>query len=243
MIKIYSPLEQFEVVPLFLNISNVALATIWMVVGIILIIIGATSEGSIINKTAWKKLILDLTFTFFNLTKNQIHSQQSYFGFIFSLFICIILVNLIGLIPYSYTITSHVIINLGLSLPLFIMIVLTGLTQYKLNFFILFVPSGAPAILLPLITLIEFVSFMSRPISLTVRLTSNLISGHLILKLFAGATWYIITSSLFILSFIPFMGLVAFGFLELGVACIQAYVFVLLTAIYLNEMHELSEIK
>jgi F-type H+-transporting ATPase subunit a len=149
----------------------------------------------------------------------------------------ILAINLIGMIPYTFTVTSHIIVTVSLALLVFLTVIIYGFWKNGLRFFKLFVPSGIPIVILPLVSFIEVLSFISRPISHSVRLFANMLAGHITLKVFAG-----FVTMLGAAGFLGWMGAalplaltVALTALELLVAFLQAYVFAILTCIYLND--------
>ena len=162
---------------------------------------------------------------------------MKFFPLVFSLFIFILMVNMLGLLPYGFTVTSHIIITVSLALLVFLTVVIYGFWKNGLKFFRLFVPSGIPIVILPLIVFIEVLSFFSRPISHSVRLFANMLAGHITLKVFAG--FIVMLSALGIGGVIgaalPLALVVALTALEFLVAFLQAYVFAILTCIYLND--------
>ncbi len=162
---------------------------------------------------------------------------MKFFPLVFSLFIFVLTVNLLGLLPYGFTVTSHIIITVALALLVFVTVLVYGFWKNGLRFFKLFVPSGIPIYILPLIVFIEVLSFLSRPISHSVRLFANMLAGHITLKVFAG--FIIMLSALGIhgvaASILPLSLVVALTALEFLVAFLQAYVFAILTCIYLND--------
>jgi F-type H+-transporting ATPase subunit a len=160
-----------------------------------------------------------------------------FFPFVFSLFMFVLVANLWGMFPYFFTVTSHIIITAALALAVILTVVVFGLWRHRLRFFRLFVPSGVPAVLLPFIIVIEVLSFLSRPISLSIRLFANMLAGHITLKVFAG-----FVATLGSLGFVgvlgavlPLAATVALTALEFLVAALQAYVFAILTSLYLND--------
>jgi F-type H+-transporting ATPase subunit a len=157
---------------------------------------------------------------------------------VFTIFIFVTLANLIGFFPYSFTVTSHIIITVALALVVFLTVVIYGIAHHGLRFFKLFVPSGIPIYILPLIVFIEVLSFLSRPISHSVRLFANMLAGHITLKVFAGFI-ILMGGSLGAIgwagSVLPFAMIVVLFALETLVAFLQAYVFAILTCIYLND--------
>jgi F-type H+-transporting ATPase subunit a len=162
---------------------------------------------------------------------------MKFFPLVFSLFFFILMVNFLGLLPYGFTVTSHIIVTVALAMLVFITVIVYGFYKNGLKFFKLFVPSGIPVLILPLIVFIEVLSFFSRPISHSVRLFANMLAGHITLKVFAG---FIVMLSAFgiggiIGSILPLALVVSLTALEFLVAFLQAYVFAILTCIYLND--------
>lgn len=156
---------------------------------------------------------------------------KPYFAFIFSLFIFVLFCNMVGMIPYSFTVTSHIRITMLLALVIFIGVTIIGFIKHGFGYLKLFVPSGVPVVLLPLIVVIEIISYLSRPVSLSVRLFANMMAGHTMMKVFGG-----FVVSLGILGgWLPLSFSVALTGLEILVAFLQAYVFAILTCIYLND--------
>jgi F-type H+-transporting ATPase subunit a len=163
---------------------------------------------------------------------------EMYFPFILTIFLFIMLSNLVGLIPYSFTITSHIIITFALSLTIFIGVNIISIQIYRFKMLSLFIPANTSIGLALLLVPIEFVSYIFKPISLGVRLFANLMAGHTLLKVIVGFSWTMVFLHNFILSAIhifPLIILIILFGLELGVALIQAYVFTILSCIYLNE--------
>ncbi len=156
---------------------------------------------------------------------------KPYFPFIFSLFMFVLLCNMVGMLPYSFTVTSHIIVTLILALFIFISVTFIGFLKHGFKYLKIFVPSGVPVLLLPLITVIEIISYLSRPVSLSVRLFANMMAGHTMLKVFGG---FVISLGL-IGGWLPLTFSVALTGLEILVAFLQAYVFAILTCIYLND--------
>jgi len=163
---------------------------------------------------------------------------MKFFPLVFSLFMFILVSNMIGIIPYTFTISSHIIVTATLALLVFFTMLIYGFYRNGLKFFKLFVPSGIPIYILPLVVLIEIISFFSRPISHSVRLFANMLAGHITLKVFAGFVALLGTSLGtvgWIGGMLPLALTVALTALELLVAFLQAYVFAILTCIYLND--------
>ncbi|MCG2840279.1 F0F1 ATP synthase subunit A [Sandaracinobacter sp. RS1-74] len=162
---------------------------------------------------------------------------RAFVPFVFSLFIFVLVANLIGLFPYSFTVTSHIVVTFAFAALIFLICVIVGFAKHGLHFFSLFVPQNTPIVLMPLIVLIELISFLSRPLTLSIRLFANMTAGHILLKVFAGFVISLAAAggALAAISILPFFMTVAFYGLELIVAVVQAYVFALLTCIYLND--------
>ena len=156
---------------------------------------------------------------------------KPYFSFIFSLFMFVLFCNMFGMIPYTFTVTSHIIVTFVLAAFIFIGVTIIGFMKHGLGYLKLFVPSGVPIVLLPLIVIIEIISYLSRPISLSVRLFANMMAGHTMLKVFSG---FVILMG-FLGGWLPLAVMVAFAGLEILIAYLQAYVFAILTCIYLND--------
>lgn len=163
------------------------------------------------------------------------HEGRRYFPWIFSLFMFLLLGNTLGLVPYSFTFTSHIAVTFVLAAVVFLAVVVIGLVKHKHRFFTLFLPAGVPVWLSPLLVPIEVVSFLARPISLSVRLFANMMAGHTMMQVFAGFVF-----SLGFLGFAPFLFIVALYGLETIIAVLQAYVFTILTCLYLKDAIHLS---
>ncbi len=161
---------------------------------------------------------------------------MKYFPFVFTLFIFVLVLNLLGMLPYSFTVTSHIIVTFAMAAMVMVMVTFIGFARHGLGFLKLFKPEGLPLWLLPIIVPIEIISFLIRPISLSVRLFANMMAGHTLLKVFAG-----FVVSLGVFGIVPLIATVAFTGLEFLVAFLQALIFSVLTCIYLNDainMHD-----
>ena len=207
---------------LFMTLSSLAI--------IILFLIGTKKKSIIPTKI---QLLTELSFNFISKMINDTAGAKAkpYFAFIFSLFMFVLFCNMFGMIPYSFTVTSHIIVTFMLAIFIFIGVTVIGFLKHGLNYLKLFVPKGVPIILLPLIVIIEIISYLSRPISLSVRLFANMMAGHTMLKVFGG---FVISLGL-IGGWLPLSFSVALTGLEILVAFLQAYVFAILTCIYLND--------
>jgi F-type H+-transporting ATPase subunit a len=177
--------------------------------------------------------------TIHSIVTNQINSKngQIYFPFIYTLFIFILINNLIGMVPYSFASTSHFIITFALSFTVVLGATILGFQKHGLEFFSLLVPSGCPLALVPLLVLIEFISYLARNISLGLRLAANVTAGHMLLNILSSFTFNIMNSGFIfaILSMLPLAFIIAFSGLELAIAIIQAQVFVVLSSSYIKD--------
>jgi F-type H+-transporting ATPase subunit a len=162
---------------------------------------------------------------------------MKFFPFVFSLFMFVLTANLLGLFPYFFTVTSHIIITFSLALLVIGIVIVYGFAKHGFRFLKLFVPSGVPLVLMPLVVAIEIVSFVSRPVSLSVRLFANMLAGHITLKVFSG--FVVSLGAMGVAGMagavLPLAMAVALSALELLVAALQAYVFAVLTCMYLND--------
>jgi F-type H+-transporting ATPase subunit a len=156
---------------------------------------------------------------------------MKFFPFVFTLFVFILVVNLLGMFPYSFTVTSHIIVTFALAALVFTVVTITGFVRHGAGYLKLFAPEGVPLVLMPIIVPIEFISYLIRPVSHSVRLFANIMAGHTMLKVFAG----FVVGLGAIGGWAPFAFMVAFTGLEVMVACLQAFIFTLLTCIYLND--------
>ncbi|MDH3581434.1 MAG: F0F1 ATP synthase subunit A [Hyphomicrobiales bacterium] len=154
-----------------------------------------------------------------------------YFPFVFTVFMFVLFLNMLGMIPYSFTVTSHIIVTFAMALAIFIGVTVIGFINHGIGFLKFFVPSGVPVLLLPLLVVIEVISYLTRPVSLSVRLFANMMAGHTMLKVFGA---FVVGLGL-IGGWAPLAFMVAFTGLEILVAFLQAYVFAILTCIYLND--------
>ena len=162
---------------------------------------------------------------------------MKFFPLVFSLFIFVLTANFVGMIPYAFTVTSHIIVTAALALVVILTVIIYGFVRHGTHFLRLFVPSGVPAFLLPFMVVIELISFLSRPISLSLRLFANMLAGHIAMKVFAGFIVMMTASGVvgWFGAVLPLFMVVALTALEFLVAALQAYVFAVLTCIYLND--------
>ena len=250
---VLSPLDQFEIRDLFsinanllgnihLSLTNIGL---YLSIGLFLALsysLLATNNNKIIPNS-WSISQESIYATVHSIVINQLNPTkgQLYFPFIYALFIFILVNNLIGLVPYSFASTSHFILTFSMSFTIVLGATFLGFQKHGLKFFSLFVPSGCPLALLPLLVLIEFISYLSRNVSLGLRLAANILSGHMLLNILSGFTYNIMSSGIifFILGLLPLAFIIAFSGLELGIAFIQSQVFVVLSCSYIKDALEL----
>ena len=235
-----NPMHQFEVYRIGpeINLGTVNLsftnASLFMIISAItilfLLFLGTKKKLLIPSKT---QFITEMSYTFIAKMINDTAGSgaKSFFPFIFTLFMFVLFCNMIGMLPYSFTVTSHIIVTFMLAATVFIGVTIIGFIKHGIKYLELFVPKGVPIILLPLIIVIEIISYLSRPVSLSVRLFANMMAGHTMLKVFGG---FVISLGL-LGGWLPLSFSVALIGLEILVAFLQAYVFAILTCIYLND--------
>ena len=240
------PIEQFQIQSLFpvakiggteIVFTNSAAFMLAAVLGLTFFLIGATASRGLIPSRLQSAAEIAYEFVATTVRSTAGSEGMKFFPFVFSIFMFILVVNVIGWVPYSFTVTSHLIVTVALALMVFLTVVIYGFWKNGLRFLKLFVPSGIPIYILPLVTAIEIMSFLSRPVSHSVRLFANMLAGHITLQVFAG--FVIMLGALGIpgwLGAVLPLGLtIALVALELLVAVLQAYVFAILTCIYLND--------
>ena len=244
---IFSPLDQFEIKPL-LTINNIyTLSLTNYVIYLILVVVLIYSLTSLLNNAKlgfnrWGVALLALYDTVLNMVNSQIGPRGGYyFPLIFTLFNFILFANLISMIPYSFAISAQLVAIVALSISLWIGVTLLGLSKHGLVFFSLFVPSGTPLVLVPVLVLIETISYSSRAISLGLRLSANVLSGHLLMLILGSLIFSLMSSSIigFIGGFIPMIVVVAIVILEFAISMIQAYVFCILFSGYIKDALDL----
>ena len=245
-IMIYTPLEQFSIVSIipirlgniYLSFTNSSLYLFFATGLVVLLFYLVTQNGGFLVPSRWQSLVEMIYEFVVSLVDEQIGSKgRKFFPLIFTTFVFLLFTNLIGMIPYSFTATSHMVVTFGLSLSLFIGVTIVGFQVHGLHFFSFLLPKGAPLILAPLLVVLELVSYCFRAVSLGVRLFANMMAGHTLVKILSGFAWTMLSVGgiLAVASFIPFAIVFALTGLEIGVACLQAYVFTILTCIYLND--------
>jgi F-type H+-transporting ATPase subunit a len=240
------PIHQFQIKDLLpltsmgghqISFTNSALFMLIIVASVSTLLIGATAPRAVVPGRL--QSIAEMSYEFVANTVRSTAGTEGmkFFPFVFTLFMFILFANLIGLVPYSFTVTSQLIVTASLALLVFFVVVGYGFWKNGLHFFNLFVPKGVPKLILPAIVVIEVLSFLSRPVSHSVRLFANMLAGHITLQVFAG--FIIMLAGFGVLGWfgaaLPFIMVIMLTALELLVAFLQAYVFAILTCIYLND--------
>lgn len=248
-----SPLDQFIIRNLFsikgdllaniqISLTNIGLYLLITTFLVFMYYLLATNYN-ILTPNSWSISQESIYSTVYSIIVNQINANkgQMFFPLISALFIYILVNNLVGMVPYSFAPTSHFILTFSISFTIVIGATILGFQIHALKFFSLLVPSGCPLGLLPLLVLIEFISYLARAVSLGLRLAANVLSGHMLLNILGGFTYNIMSSGLiyFFLGLLPLLFIVAFSGLEIGIAFIQAQVFVVLSCSYIKDALEL----
>jgi F-type H+-transporting ATPase subunit a len=236
----HSPLEQFEIKSLFatgdhgeigaLTFTNSSLTMVAALVLVSAFLILGMRRGALVPGRM--QSLAEMSYEFIaGLISDTVGSEgRRYFPLVFTLFMFILFGNLLGMLPYSFTFTSHIIVTFALALLVFIGVTILAIAKHGLHFFAFFVPPGAPIVMWPLLIPIEVISYLSRPISLSVRLFANMLAGHTLLKVIAG-----FIGLLGVFGILPFALVVALTGLEILIAFLQAYVFAILTCLYIND--------
>jgi F-type H+-transporting ATPase subunit a len=240
------PIHQFQIKSLFpiAHIGNTEIAftnsALFMLIAVALIsflMLGTTRSRALVPGRLQSLAEMSYEFVASNVRSTAGTEGLRFFPFVFTIFMFILVVNVVGIIPYAFTVTSHIIITVALALLVFFTVIIYGFWKNGLGFLKLFVPSGIPIYILPLVTFIEVMSFLSRPVSHSVRLFANMLAGHITLKVFGG--FVVMLSAFGVLGWLgallPLGLTIALTALELLVAALQAYVFAILTCIYLND--------
>ena len=234
----HNPLEQFIIqtwVPLkiggldasFTNSSAYMLLAV--IVTSVLMILAVRPRAGVPGR--WQ-LLAELSYQFIaKMVSDNIGKEgRTYFPLIFSIFMFVLFGNLLGMIPYSFTFTSHIAVTLTMALLIFILVTVIAFIKHGFKFFSFFLPAGVPIVLAPLMIAIEVISYFTRPFSLSVRLFANMMAGHTLLKVIGG---FVVPLGIF--GIVPIAGLVAVMGLEFLIAFLQAYIFTILTCIYIND--------
>ncbi len=239
------PLHQFEITPIAglefsllghdISFTN---SSLWMMLAVICatLLMTITIRRDSLIPSRWQN-VTEMFYEFISgMVKDSVGPEgRPFFPFIFTIFMFVLLGNMLGMIPYSFTFTSHIIVTFALAMFVFLFVTLLGIFRHGLHFFSLFVPSGVPLFMAPILVPIEILSYLSRPISLSVRLFANMMAGHTMLKVFAGFC----VSLGVVFGLAPLAINVALVGFEILVAFLQAYVFTILTCLYLKDSIEL----
>lgn len=245
-----SPIAQFEIhnvtPPLFhfaghpVAITNSAIY-MFVIVTVASLFLVLSTRGRSIIPGRWQMFVESIK----NAVAGMVESaagpkSEPFVPFFISVFIFILFANLIGMIPGTLTVTSHVVVNVALAFMIFAVIVITGFVHHGLHFFKKFVPSGLPFYLVPFIFVVEFISFFIRPLSLSIRLFANMLAGHILLKVFAGMSVSLASAGILsVLGVLPLVFNIAIVAFEFFVALLQAYIFAFLASMYLRDAFEL----
>lgn len=246
----YSPLSGFAISTYYdlgvAVITNFSLTVVFFIACLYLVLGNVLGEGTLaVKRKATVSATSRIFYNVYSLIYETVYTtlgdkEKSYAGTIFTLFLTIYIANALGLVPYSFTLTSHMIVAFSFSVPVFIAQTFTAIYRHKTGFFSLFLPAGAPIAIIPLLTMIELISYIARVFSLAIRLAANLIAGHVILKIIASASAGLFVGGvahpiMLISSVFPLLILTVFYVLEFAVAALQAYVFAILTTNYLSD--------
>ncbi len=237
-----SPLAQFKIKPLIEvplgdnpaitgDFTNSSMMMIIAVIAIsVFLMMGIRKRAMVPGR--WQSMT-ELSYEFIaNLIRDTVGAEgRKYFPVIFTLFMFVLFGNMLGMLPYAFTFTSHIVVTFAMALVVFLFVTVLALMKHGMHFFSFFVPPGAPIFMWPLLIPIEIISYLSRPISLSVRLFANMLAGHTLLKVFAG----FVVSLGIIGGWLPFAFIVALTGLEILIAFLQAYVFTILTCLYIND--------
>ena len=219
-----------------ISFTNASLFMMISALAIISVFFAGTRRKAVIPTKI--QLLTELSYTLVSkmISDTAGSKAKPYFPFIFSLFMFVLFCNMLGMLPYSFTVTSHIIVTFALAAVVFIGVTIIGFANHGVGYLKLFIPSGVPVVLLPLIVIIEIISYLARPVSLSVRLFANMMAGHTMLKVFGG---FVISLGI-IGGWLPLSFTVALTGLEILIAFLQAYVFAILTCIYLNDALNLN---
>jgi F-type H+-transporting ATPase subunit a len=236
--EVSAPLEQFVIRPLIplhlgsynISYTNSALLMTIVVALIVLLLVGATRRGALVP-TRWQSLA-ELSYEFVvGMVRQEIGDDGvAFLPLVFSIFMFVLFANFIGLIPFSFSVTGQIVVTATLAIFVIVLCTIVGFMRHGLHFFHFFLPPGAPLYMAPVIVPIEVISYLSRPVSLSIRLFANMMAGHTMMAVFAGFT---ITLGIF--GFFPIAINVAMFGLEVIVCALQAYVFAILTVLYLRD--------
>jgi F-type H+-transporting ATPase subunit a len=235
----HNPLDQFKIHTLIpvkvggvdISVTNSTVLMIVVVLSIWIVLTLAMRSRALVPDRLQSMAEMSYEFIAGLLRDNVGSEGRQYFPFVFSLFMFILFANLVGMIPFSFTVTSHIAVTFAMAMVVFVGVTIIGFARHGFHFLGLFVPKGVPIAMLPLLVPIEIVSYFVRPVSLSVRLFANMMAGHAMLKVFGG---FVVSMGL-LGGWLPLTFIVALTGLEFGIAILQAYVFTILTCLYLND--------
>jgi F-type H+-transporting ATPase subunit a len=233
---IVAPLAQIRIGGIDASFTNASLFMVIVLLAITFLMIIGTAQKAIVPGRL--QSVAEMSYEFVASTVRGTTGQEGmkFFPLVFSIFMFVVFSNVIGIIPYTFTVTSQIVVTFALAALVILTVIIYGLMRHGTHFLHLFVPSGVAPALLPFIVLIEVISFISRPISLSVRLFANMLAGHITLKVFGAFVALLLGSGVWAaISPLPLLGIVALTAFELLVAFLQAYVFAILTCVYLND--------
>lgn len=245
---IFNPLEQFRILVLkkcIVDCHDFSLTNTGIILFLILFIFYLffylNLKDTLYLPSRWQFMMENIYAFVIQLLKQQVTNIMAlkYFPLVFFVFIFILTCNLIGLLPYGFTITGHIIVTFQIAFSIFVGITIIGFFNNKIKFLNLFVPSGVPSVLMPFLVIIEFVSYLIRPFSLAVRLFANMLAGHTLLNILSAFTFNVFKNYV-LLSFLPFLFIFFIVILEFSIAFVQAYIFSILLCIYLNDVYNVS---
>jgi F-type H+-transporting ATPase subunit a len=234
----HSPLQQFQIEPIVpihigkldISFTNSSLVMVVALVAISTFLIAGARRGALVPTRFQSMAELSYEFVATLLRDTVGHEGKRYFPIVFTIFMFVLFGNLLGMVPYGFTFTSHIIVTFALAIAVFIGVTVLAIAKHGFHFARFFVPPGVSVALWPLLIPIEIISYLSRPISLSVRLFANMLAGHTLLKVFAGFVF-----ALGFAGFLPLAFVVALSGLEFLIAFLQAYVFAILTCLYIND--------
>ncbi len=238
---VIDPMHQFEIKPLFgdeLGLFTITNSTLWMALAVAavatLLLLGGRGRNLVPTRMT---SVAEILYGFIRQMCTDVlgHEGVKFFPYIFTLFMFILFSNLLGMIPGSFTTTSHVAVTGVLALAVFCSVIVIGVMRQGIGFFGMFWVTSAPPALRPVLAVIEVISFFVRPLSHSIRLAGNMMAGHAVLKVFAGLAAMIVAAGLGPLVVLPIVGMMGMTALELLVSVVQAYIFSILTCIYLND--------
>lgn len=245
-----NPMDQFKIKDIFagpqfgpidLTFTN---SSLWMVISSVAVIVflGLAARGKLVPGRLQSMGEMSYEFISDMLRETTGPEAQKWFPYIFTMFFFILFANLVGMNPYAFTTTSHIAVTAALAVFTILLVVIAGIWKNGFKWFKIFAPSGLPWVMYPIIIPIEIISFLSRPITLAVRLFANMTAGHVMLKLFAIFIAYLVGKDAMSagMAIVPIIGTAAIVALEFLVACLQAFVFAILTCVYLNDVYHVD---